>query len=183
MECVKSYLSILDVIKEVRKNKGIKAKLVIFIFRCSNYFTSKNLLVKIFGAPFVILNKVINEILFCVEIPYKAKINKGLVLWHPHCIVINAGCNIGENFVIRQCCTLGANKRGMPVNFKVGNNVAMGINSAIISDDIVVGNNVIIGAGVILMQSVEGSCYVINQKSIVIKPLVKKTVEEEESQK
>lgn len=179
MECVKSYLSIFDVMKEVRKNKGIKAKLVIFIFRCSNYFTSKNIMVKIFGAAFVILNKLINELIFCVEMPYKTRINKGLVLWHPHCIVINAGCNIGENFVIRQCCTLGANKRGMPVNFIVGNNVTMGINSAIISDDIVVGNNVVIGAGVILMQSVEGSCYVINQKSILIKPLVIKAAEEE----
>lgn len=67
----------------------------------------------------------------------------------------------------------------MPVNFIVGNNVTMGINSAIISDDIVVGNNVVIGAGVILMQSVEGSCYVINQKSILIKPLVIKAAEEE----
>ncbi len=73
MERVKSYLSILDVIKEVRKNKGIKAKLVIFIFRCSNYFTSKNLLVKIFGAPFVILNKVINEILFVWKYLIKQK--------------------------------------------------------------------------------------------------------------
>lgn len=165
-----SYITILDILKEVKSNRGPKAKIAILIFRCSNYFCSHNIFLKICAFPFVLLNKIINELLFCIELPYKTEIKKGLVLWHPHCIVVNAGCKIGENFVIRQGCTLGANKKGKPDRFIVGNNVSMGAHSSIISDDITIGNNVTIGVGVILMKSVESKCYVINQKTIIIKP-------------
>lgn len=165
----KIYIPLWDVWKEFNKNRGPKAKLVIIIFRMANYFTSNNIILKPIGFVFFILNKFINEMLFCVEIPYKTRIKRGLTLWHPHCVVINSACEIGENFVIRQCCTLGANKKGAPERFVVGDNVSMSINSAIISDNITIGNNVTVGAGVILMKSIEGNSYVINEKNILIK--------------
>lgn len=170
----RKHLSLIEIFFEIRINKGLKAKIVIMLFRLSNYYTSKNFILKTIGLIFVIFNKMINELLFSVELPYKTKIKKGLTIWHPHCIVINAGCEIGYNFVIRQGCTLGANKKGRPNKFIIGDGVTMGVNSSILSDDIEVGDNVIIGAGVILFKSIEKDHYVINKNQLLINSLPQK---------
>jgi len=164
----KNYIRLRDITHEIKINKGLKAKIVILLFRLSNYYTSRNIIIKIPGFIFMIFNKIINEIIFSVELPYKTKIKKGLKIWHPHCIVINSGCEIGYDFVIRHGCTLGANKRGRPEMFVVGNGVSMGVNSAILSDNINIGDNVIIGAGVIVFKSIEKDHYVINKQQLII---------------
>jgi len=154
-------------IKEILNNPGIKSKLCVMIFRLSNLYNTNSLILKFFSFPFFVLNKLINECLFSVEIPYDVKIGCGFKIWHSHCIVINKGCVIGNDFEIRHGCTLGSNKLDYPKRFIIGNNVKLGVHCSILSDDIYIGDNVFVGAGVTLMHSVDENSYVIGAKPII----------------
>ncbi|MGJ1194597.1 hypothetical protein ACR789_22475 [Sphingobacterium siyangense] len=156
-----------EILLESRQNYTKKSKIVVLIFRFSTYYTSSNIFKKLIGAVFICLNTIINEFFFSVEIPHTTKIGKGLKIWHPHGIVINKGCIIGNNFEIRHNCTCGANKLAIPNKFLIGDNVSMGVNSCILGDDIRIGDNVLVGAGVILMSSVLSNHYVIGNKPII----------------
>ncbi|STV79632.1 serine acetyltransferase [Klebsiella michiganensis] len=79
------------VAREIKSCGGIKAKIAVLLYRLATLYRSRNPLWKICGIPFVILNIVINECLFCIELPWRARIGYGLKLYHPHCIVINRG--------------------------------------------------------------------------------------------
>lgn len=93
--------NISHVWREVNTAGSIKSKLVILLFRLSTVWQSSNLLLKIVSLPFVILNKVINEWVFYVEIPHRTQIGFGLKIYHPHCIVLNADVVIGDNCTLR----------------------------------------------------------------------------------
>ncbi|MDP1296228.1 serine acetyltransferase [Klebsiella quasipneumoniae] len=154
---------------EICHNPGIKSKMVVLLYRLATLHTKHNVIFFPITFCFVILNKIINEVIIGVEIPYQTRIGKCFRIWHAHAIVINKDCIIGDFFNIRQSCTLGANKKSYPDRFVIGNNVTMGAHSCILSDDITVGNNVIIGAGVVLMENIPAEHYVIGSKPIVKK--------------
>ena len=80
----------------------MKAKIAILLYRLATLYRSRNPFYKLLGIPFVILNKLINECLFCVELPWQTRIGYGLKLYHPHCIVLNRGTVIGENCILRR---------------------------------------------------------------------------------
>ncbi|AUQ24050.1 serine acetyltransferase [Dickeya zeae] len=147
--------NISHVWREVNTAGSIKSKLVILLFRLSTVWQSSNLLLKIVSLPFVILNKVINEWVFCVEIPHRTQIGFGLKIYHPHCIVLNADVVIGNNCTLRQGVTIGSvvNRDGLVTKSPVlGNQVELGAN-AILLGDITVGDNVKVGAGTVVTKS------------------------------
>ncbi|UPT57429.1 serine acetyltransferase [Dickeya zeae] len=147
--------NISHVWREVNTAGSIKSKLVILLFRLSTIWQSSNLLLKIVSLPFVILNKVINEWVFCVEIPHRTQIGFGLKIYHPHCIVLNADVVIGNNCTLRQGVTIGSvvNRDGLVTKSPVlGNQVELGAN-AILLGDITVGDNVKVGAGTVVTKS------------------------------
>lgn len=162
---------------EIKKNPGVKSKLVVLLYRLASLHAKKVVAFYPITLFFVILHKLFNEFIFGVEISYRTKIGNGFVIWHAYSVIINSGCVIGKDFNIRQCCTVGGNKLPYPRHFIIGDNVSMGVNSCILGDDIEIGHNVIIGAGAIAMSNVADDHYVLAQK-----PLIKtRTYEKEKS--
>lgn len=150
------------------KINSFKSKIIILIFRMATIHSMTKLLYPI-SLSFVILNRLVNECFFGVELPYHLKIGKGFKIWHGNSFIINRGCIIGENFTIRQFCTLGSNKRGVDIDFRVGDNVSMGAHSCIIGDDINIGDNVAIGVGVIVLNDIPPNSYVFAENKNIIK--------------
>lgn len=60
--------------REIASAGALKAKLVILFYRMATLWRSRNPLLKLLGLPFVILNKLVSECLFCVEIPHTATV-------------------------------------------------------------------------------------------------------------
>ncbi len=136
---------------EIRENGNAKAKIVITLWRLATLWRSHNPLVKLCGLPFVIFNKVINEWIFSVEIPWQSRIGRGLRIYHAHCIVLNRDTVIGDNCILRHGVTIGnaTDDGGSPT---VGNNVEFGAN-AIAIGEITIGNGAKIGAGTVVTKS------------------------------
>ncbi|MCI4238880.1 serine acetyltransferase [Dickeya dianthicola] len=149
--------------REVKTAGSVKAKLVILLFRLSTLYQSSNVLLKIVSIPFVVLNKVINEWLFCVEIPHRTQIGFGLKIYHPHGIVVNSDVVIGENCTLRQGVTIGSvvNREGQVTKSPVlGSEVELGAN-AILLGDITLGDNVKVGAGTVVTKSLAANKVVV----------------------
>lgn len=146
-----SFISALR--KEIKHNSNAKAKVAITIYRLATLYRSNSPVVKLCGLPFVVLNKFINEWLFCVEIPWQTRIGTGLQIYHAHCIVLNRDTVIGNNCILRHGVTIGnANDEGAsPV---VGNDVEFGAN-AIVIGEITLGDAVIVGAGTVVTRDLE----------------------------
>ena len=98
----------------------------------------------------VIRKQLINK--YAVHIYPTALIGKGLNIPHPCSIVINGRAVIGENFTIRQNCTIGV--KDVEDEYgpapKIGNNVNMGAHSILLGD-IMVTDDVLIGANSLLI--------------------------------
>lgn len=138
--------------REIKLNNNAKAKIVITLYRLATLRRSRNPLAKLVGLPFVILNKMINEWFFSVEIPWQTRIGKGLRLYHAHCIVLNRDTVLGENCILRHGVTIGnaSDNGASPV---IGDNVEFGAN-AIVIGDISVGKGAKIGAGTVVTKNV-----------------------------
>ena len=134
--------------REIANAGALKAKIVLLIYRMATLWRSSNLLLKLLGFPFVVLNKLICECLFSVEIPHRVRIGYGLKIYHPHAIVIGRDVVIGDNCTLRQGVTIGniahrnGHTSGSPV---VGNDVEFGAN-AIAIGAITIGDGATIGA-------------------------------------
>lgn len=64
--------AISQVRREIKHTGSMKAKIAILLYRLATLYRSRNPFYKLLGIPFVILNKLINECLFCVELPADA---------------------------------------------------------------------------------------------------------------
>jgi putative colanic acid biosynthesis acetyltransferase WcaB len=155
-----------DLCREVKQNGNAKAKVVITLYRLATCFRSKNPLVKLLGVPFVILNKVINEWLFCVEIPWQTQIGTGLKIYHAHCIVLNRDTVIGNDCILRHGVTIGnaTDDGGSPT---VGDNVEFGAN-AIVIGNISLGNGAKVGAGAVLTKDLAEQQIAVGQRCRVL---------------
>ena len=128
------FEAIRQVGQEIKSCGGIKAKIAVLLYRLATLYRSRNPLWKICGIPFVILNIVINECLFCIELPWRARIGYGLKLYHPHCIVINRGTIIGQNCTLRQGVTIGSvtDSQGREsASPRIGDNVEFGAHAVV----------------------------------------------------
>lgn len=137
---------------EIAAAGTLKAKLVILFYRMATLWCARNPLLRLIGLPFVILNKLISECLFSVEIPHHTRIGYGLKIYHPHALVLGREVVIGENCTLRQGVTIGnvthrdGTVSGSPV---LGNDVELGA-SAIILGAVHIGDGATIGAGTVV---------------------------------
>lgn len=69
--------AISQVRREIKHTGSMKAKIAILLYRLATLYRSRNPFYKLLGIPFVILNKLINECLFCVELPRKRGLAMG----------------------------------------------------------------------------------------------------------
>ena len=157
--------AISQVRREIKHTGSMKAKIAILLYRLATLYRSRNPFYKLLGIPFVILNKLINECLFCVELPWQTRIGYGLKLYHPHCIVLNRGTVIGENCILRQGATIGSltdsegREGASPV---IGNNVEFGAHVVVIGP-VTLGDNVKIGAGTVVTKDLAAGQVVVGQ--------------------
>ncbi|HAT1634196.1 serine acetyltransferase [Raoultella planticola] len=165
------FESIRQVGEEIKHAGGMKAKIALLLYRLATLFRSRNPIWKLCALPFVILNKIINECLFCVEIPWQARIGYGLKLFHPHCIVINRDTVIGSNCTLRQGVTIGsvADSNGQEsISPLIGNNVEFGAHAVVIGP-VTLGDNVKVGAGTVVTKDLPDGAIVVGQPYRILK--------------
>ncbi len=113
-----------------------------------------------------------------LTISAKTRIGGGCRLAHPYSTILNAD-EIGENFVVRHCTTLGKKDEiggGRPV---IGNNVTVGAAATIIGH-IHIGDNAVIGAGAVVVKDVPAYAVAVGNPARVIKTLVPALVRDEQ---
>ncbi|MFD2823327.1 DapH/DapD/GlmU-related protein [Lacinutrix iliipiscaria] len=108
---------------------------------------------------------------FYNEVPCKifrsAKIDGGMVCYHPFGTVVNAK-TIGKNFQFRNNLTIGNKGNDNTLIPTIGNNVTVGANAVIIGE-ITIGDNVVVGAGSVVVKDVPSNCVVVGNPAKIIK--------------
>ncbi|NBA85277.1 serine acetyltransferase [Emticicia sp. CRIBPO] len=155
-----------------RNRSNIKGRLVLFSFRLATIAT-KNRFIFILFIPYLVLYRILVEWVLGVELPYKTKVGKGLIIHHGHALVVNDSTRIGDNCTLRHSTTIG-NKQLDDDKFtkspEIGNNVDVGSNVCIIGP-IKVGNNVKIGAGSVVTKDIPPNSVVVGNPARVIKTI------------
>ena len=158
--------------REIADAGALKSKLVILLYRMSTLWRSRNPLAKLLGLPFVILNKLIAECLFSVEIPHHARIGYWLKIFHPHAVVIGRDVVIGENCTLRQGVTIGnvthrdGRTSASPV---LGNDVEFGANAVVIGA-VTIGDGATIGAGTVVTKDLPAGSVAVGAGFRVLTP-------------
>jgi serine O-acetyltransferase len=112
---------------------------------------------KILRAPFSVLYRWMYRRCrnrYGIEIPYSAKIGRRVVIEHQSGIVIHGGCEIGDECVIRQGCTLGNKTLDRPFDApKLGKRVNVGAGAKILGA-VTVGDDATVGANAVVLKNV-----------------------------
>ena len=153
-------------------NRGnIKAQLVLIFFRFCHFTSTKNRVLLVLSSPFLIVYRILVEWVLGIEIPFRTKIGKCLILYHGQSLIINNKTIIGANCTLRQSTTIG-NKQfgdnswsGCPF---IGDNVDIGCNVVIIGP-ITIGDNVTIGAGSIVTKNIPANVTIAGNPARIIK--------------
>ncbi|ERT66126.1 bacterial transferase hexapeptide repeat protein [Cetobacterium somerae ATCC BAA-474] len=134
--------SLKEKVRVILTNRGFQS---VMIYRVSNLLYKKKL-----GFISMILTRII-QILYSIDIDYKAKIDEGLLIFHGVGLVIGCGVIIGKNCTLFHNTTLGLkfskNGDGMPI---LGNNVFIGCGTIILGE-IEIENNKKIRAGSLII--------------------------------
>lgn len=100
------------------------------------------------------------EIVCGINIPFSAKIGRGLYIGHFGGIFIHKDVTIGENCNLSQGVTIGLGGRGTLMGVpSIGDRVYIGPH-AVIAGNIRVGNDVVVGANAVVTKSVPDSAVV-----------------------
>ena len=152
-----SLPSLISTLKEeFKENIFFKSKIIIFLFRLSNYCATKNKFTLILGIPCYVLYIFVAEWMLGVEIPIKTRIGKGLTIYHGVGLVVNGCSTIGNYCTLRQGVTIGnkVNHDGTLSNSPIiGDHVEFGANATAIGP-IRIGDNAVIGAGSVVTKDV-----------------------------
>ena len=112
---------------------------------------------KILRAPFSLLYRWMYRRCrnrYGIEIPYSAKIGRRVVIEHQSGIVIHGDCEIGDECVIRQGCTLGNKTLDRPFDApKLGRRVNVGAGAKILGA-VTVGDGATVGANAVVLKDV-----------------------------
>lgn len=115
------------------------------------------------------ISRLMINILTGIDIPYSAKIGKGLKICHFGNIFISSGAVIGDMCTIHQGVTIGKGGHNTETREPViGDDVFIGANATIIGD-INIGSRVLIGSGVCCFKTIEDDCTVVTAGIRVIK--------------
>lgn len=123
-------------------------------YRFGNWFTKRNVLLRIPGMILYTLWKLSVEMSWGISISAKAQIGPGLFINHFGCIFIHSDAVIGRNANISQEVTIGVKGNthgGAPT---VGDNVFFGAGAKVLGK-IRIGNNAVIGANAVVVKDVE----------------------------
>jgi serine acetyltransferase len=105
---------------------------------------------------------------FATDIDIETQIGPGLTIAHYPGVVITNFCQIGENLIIRQNCTIGWNWKMLPLAERIiyiGDNVEIGANSCVLGSGIHIGDNVKIGAMSFVNKDVPSNVTVYTEKT------------------
>lgn len=103
-----------------------------------------------------------------IELPWNAKVGKGILFLHPYGITLNSKCVIGDNCTILKGVTIGNTKGangGVPT---IGNNVYIGLNSTVVGN-ITVGNDVMIAPNTYVNFNVPDGALVLGSPGVIHK--------------
>jgi putative colanic acid biosynthesis acetyltransferase WcaB len=150
------------------KGNSLKGKVITFLFRLAS-LGNINFFLKISLLPYLIFYKFFVEWILGIELPYNAKIGKGLKIFHGQALVISSNVTIGVNCILRQSTTIGnANLDPNGLCPIIGNNVQIGSNCCIIGN-ITIGDNVTIGAGSVIVKNIPSNCVIVGNPGRIIK--------------
>ncbi|MDB5031617.1 MAG: transferase hexapeptide repeat containing protein [Mucilaginibacter sp.] len=131
---------------------------------------NRSMIAKVICILYLLFYRYAVEWCWCIELPRKLKVGKGLMLFHGQALVVNQGVIIGENCTLRNSTTIG-HKRQADGTFspcpRIGNNVDIGANVVIIGD-VEVGDNVIIGAGTVITKSIPANSVVVGNPARIL---------------
>lgn len=144
--------------------------LILVLYRISNkiYYSNlpkviKNLILLVLK----VIQKLFVDLIFGVEIPYKAIIGKGLRIVHPKCIVIAETAIIGEYCTIFHQTTVGVNEHSTNMNAaNIGNNVYIGAGGKIIGN-VYIEDSCKIGANAVVTKNLKKNTTVICSQRII----------------
>lgn len=132
--------SFKEKIRVILTNRGFQS---ILVYRISNLLYKKKL-----GFISMILTRII-QILYSIDIDYRAEIDDGMVIFHGMGLVIGHGVKIGKNCTVFHNTTFGQkfskNDAGFPI---IGDNCLIGIGSILLGG-IKISDNKKIPAGTI----------------------------------
>lgn len=136
-------------------NSEMKSYIILILFRTGAWlYQRKSQLSPVPYIIFLIFYRILVEWLFCVELPLKAKVGKGLIIYHGYGLVVHPSCELGDYVILRSGVVLG-NKGAQHIDQgpKLGHHVEVGANAVIIGD-IHIGEHCIIGAGTVVNKSI-----------------------------
>lgn len=148
-----------NTLKRYCKNDSIKEKIRVILtnrgFQSVSCYRISNILYKNrLGFISLILTRII-QILYSIDIDYKAEIKEGLIIYHCVGTVIGSGVKIGKNCTIFHNTTFGRkfskSNDGMP---KIGNECFIGCGSILLGK-VRIEDNRIIKAGSILIEEMK----------------------------
>lgn len=156
-------------------NRGnAKGRIFLFSFRVVNYLRRCHPVLIFVFLPCFIFHRLFFEWILGIEIPWKTRVGRGLVLFHGTGVVVNDRAVIGSNVVLRHCTTIGVGRTGplgegdAPV---IGSNVDVGSNVCIIGG-VFVGDNSVIGAGSVVVSNIPPFSVAVGNPARVIKSLL-----------
>ena len=143
----------------------------IIIYRFGHWacFSHPIPILKIILKPvYIILNKIIVEILLGLYLPAQCEIGGGLYLGGFGGLVVNPGVKIGEHCTLGHGVVIGTAGDGTPKAPQIGNNVFIGA-GAVVLGGIRVGDNVRIGANSVVIHDVPSDTTVAGVPAKIVK--------------
>jgi len=111
--------------------------------------------------------------IYGIELPYSARVGRGVVIEHQGAIVVHGNTVIGDGTIIRQGCTLGIRHLDRldeaPV---IGRNVNIGA-GAVILGNVSIGDNASIGANSVVLADVPEGCLAVGVPARIIEQVGK----------
>lgn len=150
------------ILHRLLRNKNQRQRKYLFWWRLANemYMNGTKRQRK---AAIKINHKLISE--FGCDIGLGANIGKRIVIPHHSGVVIHGSVDIGDNFIIRQNCTIGQKDTDNKENrVSIGNNVDIGANSCVIGLTVKIGDNVKIGAMSFVLEDIPSNCTYVTTK-------------------
>lgn len=145
--------------------------LLIFLFRLANFasvYRKKYAINNLWAIPYLVFYRLLNEFVFCIELPASLAAGQRLVIHHGYGSVVNKDVILGDDVVIRHGVTIGNVGRGTksPV---IGHRVVIGA-GACITGAVVIGDDAKIGPGAVVFEDVPaGAVVVVSRPRMILK--------------